>query len=66
LVASVLTTFIAGPLCDYSVRWFAKRNNGVYEPESRLYLMFPMLILEVAGFGFWALMQSRGVHWIGQ
>ncbi|KAF8578767.1 putative cycloheximide resistance protein [Ramaria rubella] len=66
LVASIVAMFISGPLCDYSAVWFAKKNNGVYEPESRLYLMFPMLVLEVAGYGFWALMQDKGVHWIGK
>ncbi|KDQ58236.1 hypothetical protein JAAARDRAFT_206902 [Jaapia argillacea MUCL 33604] len=65
LIAGILTTFIAGPLCDYSASWFAKRNKGIYEPESRLYIMVFMLVLQVAGFAFWALMQSRGVHWIG-
>ncbi|TFK46315.1 putative cycloheximide resistance protein [Heliocybe sulcata] len=65
LVAGIITTFIAGPLTDYSATWFAKHNKGVYEPESRMYVMVLMLILEVAGFAFWALMQSKGVHWIG-
>ncbi|EPQ53334.1 MFS general substrate transporter [Gloeophyllum trabeum ATCC 11539] len=65
LVAGIITAFLAGPLCDYSATWFAKRNNGIYEPESRLYIMFFMLILEVVGFAGWAAMQSAGVHWIG-
>jgi len=65
LIGSIIAMILSGPLCDYSATWFAKRNNGIYEPESRLYLMLPMLILQVSGFGFWALMQTRGVHWIG-
>ncbi|TFK46317.1 putative cycloheximide resistance protein [Heliocybe sulcata] len=65
LVAGLITTFMAGPLCDYSATWFAKRNNGVYEPESRLYIMAAMLIMEVVGFAGWAAMQNAGVHWIG-
>jgi hypothetical protein len=27
-----------GPLSDWSIVWFTKRNNGIYEPEMRLYL----------------------------
>ncbi|KDQ58234.1 hypothetical protein JAAARDRAFT_193657 [Jaapia argillacea MUCL 33604] len=65
LVAGILTTFIAGPLTDYFATWFAKRNKGIYEPESRLYVMILMLVLQVAGFAFWALMQNKGVHWMG-
>lgn len=65
LVAGLITTFIAGPLTDYSSTWFAKHNKGIYEPESRMYVMILMLILEVAGYAFWALMQSKNVHWIG-
>jgi hypothetical protein len=66
LVAGMISVVISGPLCDYAAIWFARRNKGVYEPESRLYLLLPMLILEVAGYGFWALMHAKGVQWIGR
>ncbi|KAF8590984.1 MFS general substrate transporter [Ramaria rubella] len=47
LVGSIIAALISGPLCDFATTEFAKRNNGVYEPESRLFLLIPMLILEV-------------------
>jgi hypothetical protein len=32
LVTSILG-FVSGPLNDYLCKWFARRNNGIYEPE---------------------------------
>ena len=66
LIGSVISMFLSGRMCDYVSTWFAKRNSGIYEPESRLYLMLPAVILEAGGLGFWALMQNRNVPWIGR
>ncbi|KAL8291297.1 hypothetical protein RQP46_002275 [Phenoliferia psychrophenolica] len=66
LVASIPSTLIAGPLCDWSATYFARKNGGVFEPEFRLVLMIPMLLLEVFGFMGWSLMVENGhVPWIG-
>ncbi|KAH8115459.1 MFS general substrate transporter [Phellopilus nigrolimitatus] len=64
-IGSVLGTVVAGPLSDWSVKWAAKRNNGIYEPEFRLFLLVPMFILDIAGYIGWAIMQPKGVPWIG-
>ncbi|GAA6041672.1 hypothetical protein JCM8097_003076 [Rhodosporidiobolus ruineniae] len=66
LVASIPATIIAGPLTDYVGVWCARRNGGRFEPEFRLILMIPMLILEVLGFMGWSLMTKRtDIPWIG-
>ena len=45
--------FLAGLLADSSASWLARRNGGVYEPEFRLILVIPQLILGCAGlYGF--------------
>lgn len=44
-VGSLLGTFLSQWLSDY----LAKRNRGVYEPEFRLVIMIPYIILAVAG-----------------
>lgn len=49
LVGAVFGCMMAGVLSDYHVLWLAKRNNGVYEPEFRLYLLFTTLILSPVG-----------------
>ncbi|GAA5971354.1 hypothetical protein JCM11641_008320 [Rhodosporidiobolus odoratus] len=66
LVGSIPATLIAGPLTDWVGIWFARRNGGRFEPESRLLLMIPMCLFEVFGFMGWSLMTKRtDIHWIG-
>ncbi|GAA5905387.1 hypothetical protein JCM6882_003145 [Rhodosporidiobolus microsporus] len=66
LVASIPATVVAGPLTDWVGVWLARRNGGRFEPEFRLVLMIPMLILEVFGFMGWSLMTRNGsIPWIG-
>lgn len=48
-IGSLLGTFLSQWLSDYLATLMAKRNNGVYEPEFRLVIMFPYIILAVAG-----------------
>lgn len=44
---------LAGLISDPSTRWLTRRNRGVYEPEFRLVLVIPQLILGCAGlYGF--------------
>ncbi|KAK5990545.1 putative MFS-type transporter [Cladobotryum mycophilum] len=44
---------ISGLLADTSVKWLTKRNKGVYEPEFRILLVIPMLLIGGIGlFGF--------------
>ncbi len=41
----ILGAIWGGPLSDWSILFFAKRNKGIYEPEMRLWLaMFPVLV----------------------
>ncbi|KAI7186567.1 serine/threonine kinase 16, partial [Hortaea werneckii] len=47
-VGAVVGFILAGLLSDSSARFMAKRNNGVYEPEFRIVLVIPMLILGCA------------------
>lgn len=66
LVGSIPATIIAGPLCDWCATYFASRNNGIFEPEFRLFLIAPMIFLEVFGFVGWSLMVTHPkVHWMG-
>lgn len=43
-IGATLGGVYGGPLSDWSIIYFTKRNNGIYEPEMRLYLsIFPAL-----------------------
>lgn len=47
-VGNLIGSFYTGVLSDRSVRWLARRNGGVFEPEMRLYLL-PLPALLMAG-----------------
>ena len=44
---------ISGRLADWGTVWLAKRNNGVYEPEFRIFFVAAMLFA-VFGYAGWA------------
>lgn len=46
-IGSALGTAAGGWLCDFSGKVLSKRNNGVYEPEFRLFVM-PLAIVAMA------------------
>ncbi|EGO25031.1 hypothetical protein SERLADRAFT_438636 [Serpula lacrymans var. lacrymans S7.9] len=49
-IAAILGNAIAGPLSDWSVTWLSRRNNGVYEPEFRLFMVIPLLLATTIGW----------------
>ncbi|KAJ4362224.1 hypothetical protein N0V95_001468 [Ascochyta clinopodiicola] len=54
-VGGVLGTAVAGKVSDLIVRFMARRNDGVYEPEFRLVMAFPIAIttsIGLMGFGW--------------
>ena len=56
-VGALLGFAILGALADSSVKWAARKNHGVYEPEFRLYLISLGLVVGVPGlalFGWYA------------
>jgi hypothetical protein len=65
LIMTILGLVIAGPLNDFICLYLTKKNHGIYEPEFRLVLMFPVLLLGITGFfGFGATLHYK-THWIG-
>ncbi|KAM0721631.1 hypothetical protein Q7P37_002556 [Cladosporium fusiforme] len=61
VIGAILGFVLAGLLSDSSARWLSKRNNGVFEPEFRLVLVIPQLILGCAGlYGFGITAQDTG------
>jgi hypothetical protein len=52
-VGAIVGFAISGLLSDSTASWLTKKNRGVYEPEFRLFLVIPQLILGCIGlYGF--------------
>ncbi|KAI9662118.1 MAG: hypothetical protein M1831_002814 [Alyxoria varia] len=63
-IGGILGTAVAGKLSDVIVRFMARRNGGIYEPEFRLIMAIPVAIsttIGLVGFGWSA--QERNA-WI--
>lgn len=48
-IGGILGTAIAGKVSDIVVRYMARRNGGIYEPEFRLVMGIPMTLTTVIG-----------------
>ena len=63
-ILGMLTNVIAGPLIDWIATKLSRANKGVYEPEFRLPLLLPGLIIGAMGsFGF-GMSIDAGDPWI--
>ncbi|KAL1959659.1 hypothetical protein VTO42DRAFT_1694 [Malbranchea cinnamomea] len=54
-VGGILGTAVAGKVSDIIVRYMTRRNGGIYEPEFRLVMSFPIAIttaMGLMGFGW--------------
>jgi hypothetical protein len=54
-IGGILGTVVAGKISDIIVRWMARRNGGVYEPEFRLVMAIPIALataIGLMGFGW--------------
>lgn len=52
-IGAIIGFVIAGALSDWSARYMTKLNGGIYEPEFRIVLVIPQMILGCAGlFGY--------------
>ena len=55
--------FVSGALADWSAKYLTKRNGGIYEPEFRILLVIPQLVIGSIGlYGFAATCQGP-YHW---
>jgi hypothetical protein len=54
LVGALLGFLVVGGLADWSAKFMTRHNHGIYEPEFRIVLVIPQLIIGSAGaFGPW-------------
>lgn len=63
LVGAVIGCIMSGVLSDKHVLWLAKRKNGVYEPEYRLWLLFVTIIVSPVGLVMFGVGAAEGGEW---
>ena len=59
-IAAIPAVFVGGWLDDWLIVWLSKRNGGLYEPEMRLWLSLPCVILTPAS----VLMTGLGLAYV--
>lgn len=64
LIGNSLGTLAGGYGADLLVLFMARRNNGISEPEHRLWAYAPVPFLAAGGFFMYGLGAAYGLHWI--
>ncbi|CAI7617911.1 unnamed protein product [Penicillium crustosum] len=62
-IGVTIGSLIIGPLSDKFIVYLAHRNHGIFEPETRLWMMFPCIPLVVAGALMFGYGIDKGVPW---
>ena len=62
-LGTTLGLLVCGPVSDWSILYLAKRNNGVYEPEMRLWVMAAFIPFVPTGLCMFGIGLARGLPW---
>ncbi|KAK3362471.1 major facilitator superfamily domain-containing protein [Lasiosphaeria hispida] len=62
-IGNVAGSFAGGWLVDFFCDWRTRRNNGVFEPENRLYLCILPLLITGAGCVLFGYGVEQTLHW---
>jgi hypothetical protein len=65
LIAAALGAVWSGWSTDKLALWLARRNNGIREPEQRLWALLFSGLLACAGLILWGVGSARDIHWFG-
>ncbi|KAL1873120.1 hypothetical protein VTK73DRAFT_1081 [Phialemonium thermophilum] len=65
IIFSVFGYLYAGVFGDRFIVKMARRNKGVYEPEFRLWLLVPLIVLAPGSQLLWGLGAYFKIHWMG-
>jgi len=63
-IGLILGFVVGGWFNDRSALYFAKRNNGIFEPEMRLWLALPAAAFIPIGILVFGIGLAHGTHWI--
>ncbi|KPM45246.1 hypothetical protein AK830_g1281 [Neonectria ditissima] len=63
LIGVTLGSLLAGPISDKMIVYLARRNNGIFEPEARLWSIVPFLPFIPAGALLFGIGLNDGLPW---
>lgn len=63
-VGTTLGCLICGPVSDWMIIRLARRKNGIYEPEMRLWTFVPFIPFQVAGAFWFGYALQDGQSWV--
>lgn len=63
-IGSVIGSAYGGLLSDWLIVFLSRRNNGIYEPEMRLWLALPAVLTTPGSILFFGLPTAQGLPWI--
>ena len=63
IVGITVGAAIGGPLSDWIIVYLSRRNQGIYEPEFRLWSIVPFVVCIPAGTLLFGIGLSRGLPW---
>ena len=63
-IGTTLGCLICGPISDWMILRLARRKNGIYEPEMRLWVFVPFIPFQVAGAFWFGYALQDGQSWV--
>jgi MFS family permease len=65
IIGAAIASLWSGNAADWIALRLARRNNGVREPEHRLWVLGASGVISAAGLMTWGIGAYHGVHWVG-
>lgn len=62
-IGVTIGSLVIGPLSDRFILRLARRNNGIFEPETRLWMLLPCIPLVLAGAVMFGYGIDKGLSW---
>ena len=62
-IGTMIAALISGPMSDYLIVFLSKRNNGVYEPEMRLWILLFSAPFVLAGLLMFGICLNNALPW---
>lgn len=64
LIGNIIGAYLGGLLVDIFCDWRTRRNNGIFDPESRLYMIIFPFLFTPAGCLLFGYGVERTLHWM--